>query len=86
MAEKTHKHQLNPVRLGKAMGILWAVAMLIYGLCDLFILKGSLLSSIMSQWYMGYNPTPLGLILGVVWGFIDGFIGGYILAWVYNKV
>ena len=86
MAEKIHKHQLNPVRLGKAMGILLATAMLLYGLADMLLLRNTILSDIMSQWYMGYSATPLGLVLGVAWGFVDGFIGGYILGWVYNKV
>lgn len=86
MAEKTNKHQLNAIRLGKAMGILWATAMLIYGLADMLLLRSTILSDIMSQWYMGYSPTPIGLVLGVAWGFADGFIGGYILGWVYNKV
>ena len=79
---KMAKSTLNPLALGKALGVLWGLCV---ALCALLAMQGIALpwAALMSI-YPGFAPTPLGALLGLVWGFVSGFIAGYLLAWLYN--
>lgn len=39
---------------------------------------------LLSDVYLGYDPTNQGLLVGAVWAFAEGFVGASLLAWLYN--
>jgi hypothetical protein len=70
--------------LGKAMGMLWAGAVLLLGLTARHG-WGSEWQDLLSDVYLGYDSTNQGLVIGAIWAFADGFVGAYFLAWLYNR-
>lgn len=70
--------------LGKAMGLLWAGAVVVLGLTSRRG-WGEEWQDLLSDVYLGYDSTNRGLLLGAVWAFADGFAGAYFLAWLYNR-
>ncbi|ABX78301.1 hypothetical protein AYM02_03975 [Coxiella burnetii] len=79
-----HCARLGVTSFGFAVGIVWALGLLILGLFSWWTGWGRLMVSVISSVYVGYAPTFWGTIVGVIWGFIDGFISGVILAAIYN--
>ena len=75
---------ISEKRLGLAFGLTWAVFMLFIGLAVMFLGIGAEWLAIISDLYIGYEPTAMGLVIGMIWGFVDGFIGAYIFAFIYN--
>lgn len=76
--------ELNPVKLGLAAGILWA-------LCLFFLTWVSMYSGYamfwLAQWmdlYPGFDLSIRGAFIGLIYGFCDGFISFFLLGWVYN--
>ncbi|MEF8807917.1 bacteriophage holin [Natronomonas sp.] len=69
--------------LGKAMGLLWAGAVVVLGLtaCRGW---GEEWRDLLSDVYLGYDSTRQGLVVGAGWAFADAFVGAYLLAWLYN--
>jgi len=78
-------NKIQPVALGVAIGVLWAVYVAFLAIIAMFG-WGSELVSLLASLYIGYAATIVGTIIGAVWGFVDGFIAGFIIAWVYNRV
>jgi len=78
--------KLNPVKLGLALGIICAVAMVVLSILVALVGVGQDWIDLTAQFYFGYSTTLLGTILGAVYGFIDGFVGGLVFAWLYNKL
>lgn len=77
--------KLCPFSFGLAVGITWAIAVLIMG----WIAAGTAgwskpMVELLGSVYYGYKPGFAGGVVGAVLGLIDGFIGGFILAWIYN--
>ena len=77
--------KLNVLSLGLSLGITWVSYILFIGIAAMFgwgtgWVKG------LSNLYIGYKPSFLGLIIGSCWAFLDGFIGGVMIAWIYNKI
>lgn len=68
-----------------AFGILWALGNLFAGIGSLFG-WGVAYVNTMGSLYVGFMPTPAGIIIGTIWSFIDGFIAGAIFSWLYNKL
>ena len=75
----------QPVALGVAIGVLWAIYVFLAGIMAMYGWATDLVNAFGSL-YIGYEASVVGAIVGAVWAFVDGFIGGYIIAWVYNKV
>ena len=65
--------------LGLSFGIVWAFVCLVIGIFGIYG-RGLGFIELMSDFYIGYAPTMLGMLLGVIWG----FIGGVLIAFVYN--
>jgi len=75
----------QPLALGVAIGVLWAVYVFLVGICAMFD-WGTALVDVVGSLYIGYGASIVGAIIGAIWAFIDGFIAGLIIAWVYNMV
>jgi len=75
---------LSVVAFGMAIGITWALSVLVLGLLAWQFEFGLTWLELLSSVYIGFSPSLLGIVIGVAWGFVDGFIGGVIVAWIYN--
>lgn len=80
--------KLNVRAFGLAIGILWGAAMLVMAIAVMLLPGqwGEAVVSLLSNLYVGYEPSVFGAFIGGAWGFADGLIGGVILAWLYNKL
>ena len=78
-------NKLQPVPLGVAFGVLWAVYVLFLGIAAMFNWGGGIVDGL-GTLYIGYGPSILGAIIGAIWAFVDGLVGGVIVAWIYNMV
>ncbi len=67
-----------------AMGMVWALSMLVTGLAAMHGM-GGMFVEVMSSMYKGYDASIKGALIGTGWGFVDGLIGGALLAFFYNK-
>jgi hypothetical protein len=70
--------------LGLAVGIVWALGVLVATLWLIWSgqAEGGLL---IKKLYPGYDVTYLGALVGIIWGFVDGFVAGALIAWLYNQ-
>jgi hypothetical protein len=70
--------------LGLAVGIVWALGVLVATLWLIWSgqVEGPLL---IEKLYPGYDLTYLGALVGIIWGFVDGFVAGALIAWLYNQ-
>lgn len=82
---KEQPMKLCVLSFGVALGIVWAISMLIAGWTSVYG-WGSLFVNTLSSVYLGYGPSFGGGIVGAIWGFVDGFIGGVLLAFFYNLI
>ena len=78
--------RLHTVRLGLAVGIVWAFGVLILGGAAFAFDWGTPAVQLLGSVYLGFAPTPAGLPIGAIWGFADGFAGGFLIGWVYNRL
>ena len=77
--------KIQPVPLGIAIGVLWAVYVFCIGITAMFNWGTGLVGPLGSL-YIGYGPSIFGAIIGAVWAFVDGLIAGAIIAWIYNLI
>lgn len=80
--------RLNVRAMAFALGILWAVAVLVTGLANLIWSGyGSGFLQVLSSVYPGYKASgSIGdLITGTLYSLVDGALLGLILAWLYNR-
>ena len=77
--------KLQPLALGVAIGVLWAVYVLFAGL---FAMSGWGLALVqtLASFYLGYGASAVGAIIGAIWAFTDGFVAGVVIAWIYNRI
>ncbi len=75
----------QPVALGVAIGVLWAIYVGCVGITAMFGWGNALLAALASL-YIGYQASVIGALIGAAWAFVDGFIAGVVIAWVYNWV
>jgi hypothetical protein len=75
----------QPLALGVAIGILWAIYVFVVGITAMFGWGNALVEALASL-YIGYRASVLGAIIGALWAFADGFIAGVVIAWIYNVV
>ena len=78
-------NKLQPVPLGLAVGILWAVSVFILGLTAMGNWGGGIVAAL-GTLYIGYGPSIVGAIIGAIWAFVDGLVAGVIVAWLYNML
>lgn len=78
--------RVHAVRLGLAVGIVWAFGVLVLGGAAIAFNWGTPAVQLLESVYLGFAPTTAGLLIGVVWGLADGFIAGFLIGWVYNRL
>lgn len=81
---ETYRMRLHVFAFGMAIGVSWAISMLLIGLSGHFFQTNTNLIASMGEMYVGFNATIGGSFIGALWGFIDGFIGGVVVAFLYN--
>ena len=80
--------KLDVRAFGLAMGILWSAGVFVLDVAAMVMPGrwGEAIISILSNVYVGYEPSILGAVIGAAWAFADGLVGGVLLAWLYNKL
>ncbi|MFH1710463.1 MAG: bacteriophage holin [bacterium] len=78
--------KIDSIRLGVAVGIIWAGGVLFLGLLVSFFNWGTILMQSLASIYKGYGPSLGGIIIGTIWALIDGFCAGFFFGWVFNKL
>jgi hypothetical protein len=78
-------NKLQPLALGIAVGVLWALYVFFAGIFAIFS-WGNVLVATLGSFYLGYGPSIVGAIIGAIWAFTDGFVAGAVIAWIYNKL
>ncbi len=76
--------KLNPLKLGLAAGIMWALVLFCMTWVSMYTGYGMFW---LSQWmdiYPGFELSMVGSFVGLVYGFIDGFVCLFIFGWLYN--
>ena len=76
--------KLSICSLGCALGITWALGLLIMGWLAWLSGWAIPMVEVIGSAYIGYEPTFWGSVIGAIWGFADMFIAGVIIAAVYN--
>ena len=79
--------RLNVVALALAIGIGWALGLLVMGLLNLaYPPYGQAMLDMMASVYPGYHATGTtgDLLVGVAYALLDGVVCGAILALLYN--
>jgi len=80
--------KISVLRLGIALGVVWAFLTLLAGVANLIwpnyaVLFLELLDSIYPGYHFGQWGFG-GIVVAVFYALIDGFICGVLVAWVYN--
>jgi hypothetical protein len=78
-------NRCQPLALGIAIGVLWAIYVFCVGITAMFGWGVALVTTLASL-YIGFGASIVGAIIGAIWAFVDGFVAGLIIAWVYNLV
>jgi hypothetical protein len=74
----------DSIRLGVAVGLVWAGGVLFLGILVALFNWGTPLMKVLASIYRGYGSSLGGIIIGTVWALIDGFCAGFFVGWVYN--
>jgi TRAP-type mannitol/chloroaromatic compound transport system permease large subunit len=80
--------KLSTKGLALASGLLWGLAMLVMGLCNLIWSSyGQQFLQTIASVYPGYHATRsiAEVIVGTLYGALDGLVGGGVFAWLYNQ-
>lgn len=75
----------QPIALGVAIGVLWALYVGGLGITAMFN-WGTALVTPLASLYIGYSASIAGAVIGAIWAFFDGFVAGAVIAWIYNRV
>ncbi len=78
-------NKCQPLALGVAIGVLWALYVFCVGITAMFGWGGPVVT-LLSSLYIGYAASIVGAIIGAVWAVVDGFFAGVVIAWIYNVV
>jgi len=76
--------KLQPLALGIAFGLVWAIGVFLAGIFAMFNWGNAFVATIAS-FYLGYGASVVGALIGALWAIVDGFVAGYVIAWIYNK-
>lgn len=77
--------KLNVLSTGLALGIVWAIGILLTGWFSTMG-WGNMFVETMSSAYIGYSSSFFGGIIGAIWAFVDAGIGGLLFAFFYNLI
>jgi hypothetical protein len=80
----SHVSKLSACALGFALGLTWALGMLILGVLAWSFHVGEKWVELISTVYVGFAATPVGVLIGTLWAFVEGYISGFVLAVIYN--
>lgn len=80
---RTHV-RLSVKGLALALGLTWAAGVFVLGLVGA-VGWGRELIDVLGSVYLGFRPTPIGILVGAVWAFVDGTLAGVVVAWLYNR-
>jgi hypothetical protein len=78
-------NKIQPVALGVAVGVLWAIYVFCVGITAMFN-WGTAMVDVLASLYIGYGASILGAVIGAIWAFVDGLVAGVVVAWLYNMV
>lgn len=78
-------NKCQPLALGVAIGVLWAVYVFSAAIMAMFG-WGVALVNVLASFYIGYAASIAGAAIGAIWAFVDGFVAGVVIAWIYNIV
>ena len=78
-------NKCQPLALGVAIGVLWALYVFCVGITAMFVWGGPVVT-LLSSLYIGYAASIVGAIIGAVWAVVDGFFAGVVIARIYNMV
>jgi ABC-type phosphate transport system permease subunit len=87
LSEKEEEMKLSLRALALTSGILWALALLMTGVCNLIWPRyGHAFLKLMASIYPGYHASgSIGdLIVGTLYALLDGAICGFVFGWLYN--
>jgi len=76
--------KLSPLAMGLSIGIIWSLSFVSFCILNIYFGYGAGVISALSALYIGFDLTPVGVLIGMVWAFLDAFLGGLILAFIYN--
>ena len=76
--------KVDSIRLGVAVGIVWACAILLLGIFVAAFGYGTLFMKTIASIYIGYGSSLGGIIIGTILALIDGFGAGFFVGLVYN--
>ena len=78
-------NKCQPLPLGIAIGVLWAIYVFSVGITAMFGWGVALVETLASL-YIGYGASIVVAIIGAIWAFVDGFVAGVVIAWIYNAL
>jgi hypothetical protein len=76
--------RLSVKGLALALGLAWGGGVFVLGLAGAVGWGRGLIDALGSL-YLGFRPTPVGIVVGALWAFVDGALGGMVIAWLYNR-
>jgi len=71
---------------GTAIGIAASVMMMVLTIIDLLTLPDVDTLRLMGQYFVGYEVTPVGILIGGGWAFFVGWVAGWFVAFCRNFV
>lgn len=77
--------RLQPLALGVAFGVLWALYGRVLRIVAMFG-WGIGMAAALASLYLGYGPSIPGALIGALWAVLDGMVAGVVIAWAYNRV
>ncbi|MFP4232742.1 MAG: bacteriophage holin [Candidatus Aenigmatarchaeota archaeon] len=77
------ERKLDPWALAASLGVVCVIFVVFIGVAAMFGWSEELVP-IISSMYIGFDSTPVGVIIGAVWAFVDGVIAGALIAALYN--
>jgi len=83
---KKKNHPIHVLSLGLSLGILGAAVVFITGAFAMVSGWWPQSFVIVGEWYKGFGPTEIGVLLGTIYGFFDGFVAGILIGWLYNEL
>lgn len=76
---------VHKAALGIAFGLTAAILTALVTLAHLVLPHGEGLPlALLSQFFYGYDISPVGALIGAFWAFIAGFVAGWFLAFLKN--
>lgn len=78
--------RLSVISFGLAVGATAALYVFLLGISAGLFGWGLIAVQVLSNLFIGYEPSFVGAIAGGVWAFVDGLVGGILIAFIYNRL